>query len=75
MATSTVRRIAALLGAAAAALPTAALAAPGDWLYDYDRNAPPPARVQAPPPVGGRRSSCNKVSEADGGRALSRAAP
>lgn len=55
MATTTVRRIAALLGAAAAAaLPTAALAAPGDWLYDYDRNAPPPARVQAPPPVGGR---------------------
>ncbi|MFM7264380.1 MAG: hypothetical protein ACKOZW_02060 [Cyanobium sp.] len=54
MATTHLLRIAALLGAADAALPTAAQAAPGDWLYDYDRNARPPARVQAPPPVGGR---------------------
>ncbi|MFO0039018.1 MAG: hypothetical protein ACK522_08740 [Synechococcaceae cyanobacterium] len=47
------RRIAALLSAIAASLPAATLAAPGDWLYDYDRNASPPARVQAPPPVRG----------------------
>ena len=54
-------RLAALLGAAAASLPTAALAGPGDWLYDYDRTAPPPTRLQsapsrrlkAPPPVRG----------------------
>lgn len=48
-------RIAALLGAAAASLPPAALAAPGTWLYDYDRNAnaQPPTRLQAPPPVRG----------------------
>lgn len=60
MAPTTVLRLAALLGAAAASLPAAALAAPGDWVYDYDRNAPraarlqtPPLRPQAPPPVGG----------------------
>jgi hypothetical protein len=53
MSSSSLLRIAALLGAAAASLPAAALAAPGDWLYDYDRNARPPARLQAPPPVRG----------------------
>jgi hypothetical protein len=53
MATTPLLRIAALVGVAAASMPAAALAAPGDWLYDYDRNARPPVRVQAPPPVRG----------------------
>jgi hypothetical protein len=46
-------RLAVLLGAAAGSLPHAALANPSDWLYDYDRNAQPPARLQAPPAVRG----------------------
>lgn len=47
-------RLLALLGAAAGALPQTALAGPNDWLYDYDRNAQPPARLQPPPPVRSR---------------------
>lgn len=47
-------RLVVLLGAAAGSLPHAALADPSDWLYDYDRNAQPPARLQPPPAVRGR---------------------